>query len=113
MKKRGDERLSRRLGALSRATKIEAPPPKVRNPRKERAADRRSTYRPGIVVDESGAETSCIIKNLSEAGARIVLEGEAALSPRVVLKIVQCAEKRAAEIIWQRECEAGLKFIRR
>lgn len=108
-----DDAIEKRLAALS-TRKAAAPPPqspKSKNAKTPRGAERKTTYRFGRIVTEDGAVAICILKDLSATGARVALDGEAALPPRVTLKIDQTAETRAARVAWQRGNEAGLDFV--
>lgn len=108
----GDDRLKRRLALLAAgkpaATAVAEKP---RAPRKkERASTRMPTYRIGRVIYSGKNELNCVIKDIGDAGARIILEGEAALPPVVTLVISQTAARKKATVVWQKEREVGLSF---
>jgi hypothetical protein len=106
------ERLRQRLTALS-ASKSPANSAieKMKHGRKkDRGAPRVATYRVGRVIYGGRNSTQCVIKDMSENGARIVLEGEAALPPQVTLVIAQSGVRRTAAVIWQNDREVGLAF---
>jgi hypothetical protein len=108
-----NDRLKKRLATLS-ANKA-APPklePKKAPPpaEKKRKSVRTPTFREGRVIYSGRHEVACIIKDLTEAGARIVLDGEAGLPPEVVLVISQSAAHRPATVVWQKQREVGLSF---
>jgi hypothetical protein len=109
--KKDDDLLKRRLAALAER---KAPAPPAFEPKKkarpERAA-RLTTFRFARIVCADRSQAACIIRDLSETGARIVLEGEAALSPVVILKIEQTGARKTARVVWQRGREAGLAFV--
>lgn len=111
MPKKTDDAVNRRLAALAAARPKGAEAPAPASSKKKRGrADRRATYRIGRVICDNRSEAPCVLKDLSDTGARIILEGEAGLSPRVILRIDQTGERRAARVAWQRGREAGLDF---
>lgn len=78
--------------------------------KRSRAGDRKTTFRFGRVVSANREEHACILRDLSDKGARVVFEGEAALSAEVTLRIELTGEYRRAHVVWQKEREAGLSF---
>lgn len=107
-----DDRLKKRLATLSTN---KAAPPKLESPKsppaeKKRKSERTPTFRAGRVIYSGRNEVACIIKDLTEAGARIVLDGEAGLPSEVTLVISQSAARRPATVAWQKEREVGLSF---
>jgi hypothetical protein len=102
--------ISKRVAALASAK----PPPagamekSVR--KKSRSRDRQTTFRFGRVINGRGEEYPCILRDLSETGARVVFEGEPGLLPTVILKIELSGEIKRAKVIWQRGRDAGLCF---
>lgn len=78
--------------------------------KKPRKADRQTTYRFGRVLNGNREEHACILRDLSSTGARVVFEGEPALSGTVTLRIELTGERRRARVIWQKDREAGLSF---
>lgn len=108
-----NDRLKKRLATLSTN---KAAPPTLESPKtppadkKKRTRERTPTFRAGRVIYSGRNEIACIIKDLTEAGARIVLDGEAGLPPEVTLVISQSAARRPATVAWQKEREVGLSF---
>lgn len=108
-----DDRLERRLKTLS-GQNPNAPAfgnRKVR-PRNtdKRSQDRTPTFRAGKVIFSGRNEIPCVIKDCTQEGARVALEGELALPEEVVLVIAQAGVRRAAHVIWQDGREVGLEF---
>ena len=108
--KKPPDRLANRLSTLKTAA-TGAPAPKFVSSRKQRAHERRTTYKFGRVLSLSREEHSCIVKDLSVGGARIILEGAFSLPEKVTLKIDQTGSTQAARVVWQIENEAGLAFL--
>lgn len=108
-----DVRLKQRLKTLA-VTKADAPTFGLRkntDPKKKgRTRERTPTFRVGRIVYSGRNEVPCIVKDCSEKGAKVVLEGEAALPPEVCLCITQSGQRRRAKVIWQDGREAGLSF---
>ncbi len=109
------DRLARRLSTLAAAAPREAPKfRRAETPqapgRKKRAKDRTPTFKTGRVIFSGRSEAPCVIKDLTDSGARIVLEGEAALPPQVTLVIAAIGSRKEARVIWQADREVGLSF---
>lgn len=102
--------MSRRLTALAAARPVEAGAMAKSVRKKSRKGDRKTTFRFGRVVLANREEHTCILRDLSDTGARVVFEGEFSLSPEVTLKIELTGEYRRARVVWQKEREAGLSF---
>jgi hypothetical protein len=109
------DRLSKRLSTLA-TTKPSLAPVFGRTSRpgpadkKKRAKDRTPTFKAGRVVFSGRSEAPCVIKDLSDSGARIVLEGEASLPPQVTLVIATTGSRKEASVVWQVDREVGLSF---
>jgi uncharacterized small protein (DUF1192 family) len=65
----------------------------------------------GFIYDcrKSGA-MDCMIRDLSESGARIVLSETVALPEVIEIDIPQRELRRRARVVWRRNDEAGLSF---
>jgi hypothetical protein len=50
------------------------------------------------------------VRDLNDYGARVAMQGTYILPARVRLIIDQTAEQHFAEVVWQRENEAGLRY---
>lgn len=110
MAKKPNERMTSRVAALA-AAKPPAAGAMERSVRKKtRGRDRQTTFRFGRVINGRGEEYACILRDLSESGARVVFEGEPGLLPTVVLRIELTGETRRAKVVWQKAREAGLSF---
>jgi hypothetical protein len=76
----------------------------------KRSHDRTPTFRVGKVIYAGRSEIPCVIKDYTQEGARIALEGEIALPEQVVLAIAQAGVRRMSKVIWQDGREVGLEF---
>lgn len=108
-------RLAKRVSTLAAAASRDAPKfGRAETPqapgRKKRAKDRPPTFKTGRVIFSGRSEAPCVIKDLTDSGARIVLEGEAALPPQVTLVIATTGTRKEASVIWQADREVGLSF---
>lgn len=105
-----NERLQKRLSAITapRPPSFPAPPPP--NPRHRRAEVREATYRFARIVVGRQAILQCIVKDMSSSGARVALEGATELPDEVILVIDQCGRRFRARVAWRAETEAGLCF---
>lgn len=67
-----------------------------------------------IVVGDNQPRHECLIEDISETGARIVLPPGAALPKAVDLYLTSAgAVVRKSEVIWQTAHQAGLHFLNR
>lgn len=58
----------------------------------------------GAVVSE------CLVKDISEAGARIILPMSASLPKKIMLRVTGEAMPMSASVIWQAGTKCGLEF---
>lgn len=107
------DRINRRLAAIKSASAAQYDGPELprKQQRKKRAADRQTVYRFARVIMPDRSMLNCIIKDLSPGGARIMIEGNIELPPRVLLKIDQTGQTKQARVAWQKETEIGLQFL--
>jgi len=105
------ERLTRRLEKVAH-TKSAAPAFGVKKKQgaTKRTKDRTPTFRAGRIIFSGRNEIGCVIRDLSETGARVALEGDVGLPERVILVISQTAARRKSKIIWRIDRELGLSF---
>lgn len=111
MTRKTDDRMTRRVTALAAAKPVEGGALAKSVRKKSRSSDRKTTYRFGRVLNGSREEHPCILRNVSDTGARVVFEGEASLSDEVILRIELTGERKKARVVWQKDREAGLSFV--
>jgi PilZ domain len=80
----------------------------------ERRASRRlkSFLRGVVYFDKRRSETACMVRDLSEDGARIILSQTIAIPDIIELQIPQREQMIAARVEWRRADEAGLSFCK-
>jgi hypothetical protein len=77
-----------------------------------REAKRQKSFLRGFVyVDKRRGAISCLIRDLSENGARIVFSESVAVPDILALHIPQKEQTVQAEVEWRRGDEIGLKFV--
>jgi hypothetical protein len=65
-----------------------------------------------ILVDEKGSRRSCQISDISESGARLVLDADGDLPDRFVLLLTANGDaQRRCRVVWRRESDVGVAFI--
>lgn len=112
VKKKDREQIANRLASISNTA------PKVTDVRipqlrqKPTRAKREPVFRPGKVYLTKTDSLRCVIRNVSETGAYVRLEGAHPLPPVVVLRFDQTGVVKKAHLAWQNENEAGLEFIK-
>ena len=80
----------------------------------ERRASRRlkSFLRGVVYFDKRRSETACLVRDLSEDGARIILSQTVTIPDLIELDIPQREQTVIARVEWRRADEAGLSFSR-
>jgi len=64
-----------------------------------------------VVIDESGTVVPCSIADISETGARIVLESDTMLPDRFVLLLTATGEaRRYCHVVWRSGTAVGVTF---
>ncbi len=110
MAKKPNERMTSRVAALAAAAPPAAGAMDRSVRKKTRGQDRQTTFRFGRVINGRGEEHACILRDLSDSGARVVFEGEPGLLPTIMLRIELTGETRRAKVVWQKGRDAGLSF---
>ena len=78
-----------------------------------RASRRQKSFLRGIVYfDKRRTQMACMVRDLSDSGARIVLSQAIALPDIIELQIPQREEMVSARVQWRRADEIGLAFCK-
>ena len=78
-----------------------------------RASRRQKSFLRGVVYfDKRRSETACMVRDLSEDGARIILSRSITIPDFIELKIPQREQMVVARVEWRRADEAGLSFCK-
>ena len=76
-----------------------------------RASRRQKSFLRGVVYfDKRRSETACLVRDLSEDGARIVLSQTITILDVIELQIPQRVQTLSARVQWRRADEVGLSF---
>lgn len=75
-------------------------------------ASREPVFRPGKLYLSKTHHLRCVIRNVSETGAYVHMEGIHPLPPIVVLRFDQTGVVKKCRVAWQNEIEAGLEFVK-
>ena len=68
-------------------------------------------YKATVLVDEKGTRLPCSLTDVSEGGARILLESDCDLPERFVLLLTESGEAwRRCRVIWRRGKTVGVAF---
>lgn len=91
----------------------EAPPIREQPPshKQKKRSQREPHFKQAVLILETGQKLTVVLKNLSETGARIEMRERMPLPDRVVLSEPMLGLKRSAQIAWQVDGMAGLRFI--
>jgi hypothetical protein len=81
--------------------------------REQRAqrASRQAVYRQAIATLEGGETLPVVIRNLSSVGCRIEFFRQTPLTPRLTIDEHSLSLHYNAEVVWQAEGSAGLRFL--
>jgi PilZ domain len=75
-------------------------------------ARRHFHYTAKILADKKGPPRLCLISDIAEGGARLVLENDGAPPDRFVLLLGAHGEaRRQCRIVWRKELTVGVAFI--
>lgn len=107
------DRIAERLAAISSAKPvvIDAPPETPRKKKRADRAERATVFRPGKIYIAKDKSIPCVVRDISDGGARIAMEAMFPLPPVVVLLVPQAGLKKKARVVWQNETESGLEFL--
>ncbi len=68
-------------------------------------------YAATVLIDEKGTRCECSIADISESGARIVLEKECNLPDRFVLLLTSSGKaRRSCRVVWRNGMTIGVSF---
>ena len=74
-----------------------------------KAVRRRVDYRATLAVNERAERQDCLVRDLSDSGARIVVDPAIELPPQFLLLLSRNVTRRC-RLIWRKEREAGVQF---
>ncbi len=108
-----DNRIAERLAAIkSAAPKVtEARIPQLKKGGRADRDARGAVFKPGKIYLTKTDQLRCVIRNVSNGGAYVHLEGAYPLPPVVVLHFDQTGVVKKARVAWQKETEAGLAYV--
>lgn len=81
------------------------------SPSQPRAERVRSLLRAQAVYNNGNATVDCVVRNLSDTGARIETPNQTALPAEFDLHIPHKARTYRARIVWRKAAEAGVRFV--
>jgi hypothetical protein len=69
-------------------------------------------YHARILTEEQGSPSACEIADISETGARIVLESDQELPRRFVLILAASGDaRRVCQVVWRTGLTIGVRFV--
>jgi PilZ domain len=76
-----------------------------------RKARRHFHYNASVLIDATSSPRPCSISDISETGARIMLESECELPERFILLLTPSGEaRRHCRLVWRSGLSAGVEF---
>ena len=80
--------------------------------RERRQYQRGRTYLGGrLAFNNQYCAIDCLVRNMSQNGAKLVFEGTALLPGEFELTLPQKGESRRARVIWRQQDAAGIAFL--
>jgi len=80
--------------------------------RDRRKHPRNRTYLGGqVVYDQRYCAIDCLVRNVSQAGARLVLAGPSIVPMEFDLVIRQKGQSRRVKLVWRNEADVGVQFL--
>lgn len=67
-------------------------------------------YRAKILISAAGPPVQCAISDISQIGARIVLERDAELPPKFLLLLSARGGRRICRLVWRDDLTIGVEF---
>ena len=104
-----EKSIDSRLGAISSAKPIEFD--RSMPTRKGRESERQTSYKIGVITLYDNDELRCVVQNVSQTGARLVLEGSITLPGEFLVEIQGFKATTRAKRVWQRDNKVGVQFI--
>ncbi|MEA2860800.1 MAG: hypothetical protein QOC72_2839 [Methylobacteriaceae bacterium] len=80
--------------------------------RERREYQRGRTYLGGrLAFNNQYCSVDCLVRNMSQNGAKLVFEGTVLLPGEFELMLPQKGESRRARVVWRQQDEAGVTFL--
>ena len=80
--------------------------------RERREYQRGRTYLGGrLAFNNQYCTIDCLVRNMSQNGAKLVFEGTVLLPGEFDLMLPQKGESRRARVVWRQQDEAGVAFL--
>ncbi len=76
-----------------------------------RSDQRRKEHRVATIVLGGGASLSCLVRDISDTGARLTLVEEAELPDMFQLRVPTLQIDRRVGLVWRRDYEVGVAFL--
>jgi len=76
-----------------------------------RRSQRRRTLKGGTILFGAGSSVDCVIRNMSETGAAIEVEGSIGIPDNFTLVIKPELAKRSCRVAWRTAKRIGVQFV--
>jgi hypothetical protein len=76
----------------------------------ERKEPRKRVLKTGTIILGADAKIPCTVRNLSETGARLELQGTFAIPPTFLL-IISGQSPRQCKLLWRTDARIGVLFL--
>lgn len=105
-----NDALARRIARIASAKPAECPqmPARRKRPSNSRAM-REPVFRLASIYTGKNAHVRCVVKDVSNSGARLSLQTPQALPETVVVKFDQDGTRRRMNVVWQSDNDIGVK----
>ncbi|NNE39340.1 MAG: PilZ domain-containing protein [Marinicaulis sp.] len=108
--KKPDPKVEARLAAMKSKPVTDFKSMKPVETKVDRAVDRQTVYKFGLIFTDENLELRCIVRDLSPDGAKLTLDGADGLPQTFKLAIDGYSAPAQARLIWQEESDVGIAF---
>lgn len=100
-----------RLKTIADAKPVEYTTRETKRAGKPEREERKDVFRSGKIYTAKNSFLPCVIRDLSEHGARVSMEAAYGLPEIIVLRIDQTGVVKKAKVIWREDNDIGLQFL--
>jgi hypothetical protein len=108
--KEGDP-LANRLKAIASKPALAESDYVASAPKVDNRAKRQATFKQATLMLSGGERVDVVVKNISATGAKVQFFKHVTLSQKVMMSEPTLRIRRWAEVVWQKDGEAGLHFV--
>jgi DNA-directed RNA polymerase subunit E'/Rpb7 len=109
--KEGDPLANRLKAIASKPALAESDYSEIAAPKADNRSKREATFKQATLMMSAGERVDVVVKNISETGAKVQFFKHVVLTQKVLMAEPTLRIRKWAEVVWQKDGEAGLRFI--